>query len=599
MKPWSAFAYHREAFGTSNEDHTRTRSVGRWVRVCLLFVASCTCGREISGSEIPICPSSGPCDAPVFDADAGKCVDALAADGTVCDAGLVCQVDTRCVAGVCLGTPVTCDDANACTQDTCLEGEGCQHTPVNCQGDNPCQTYGCNPASGCDVTGAVADGTACQLWWEPCVDDAVCTAGTCDSPTADAESSGQVRWQTPLGGPFGALGPFTVDDAGTSTFLAARDGGTDYEMVAIDACGNVLWSTNTGLDIFEVLQDDRQLVAVAGDGATHAFLMGLDPATGGARWSVDLFAQAGLDAGPCVNTDGPAIAESNSGSIEALIDACGVSLVMSLSGEAQIAWKRQEPFVRPFNWGQVNDALALDANGDAFAVGLSAARCGDVMTLTAVLSGISLSGESVLQVALPNESPPGECDTPSTMSPMASAGALILTAQQGPGFVVAFDGGIAATLPPLSFGNGGRIFLSTPVQDSDGNLFIPGILTDAGISGVTAFSESGSVLWTSTAITAGSLLLSDDGLVFGSQIDESGLSAGIVAIDTVTGASTLTAAIPAPILSLPRVALTPGASLLTANQGGAVAIFAGKHRPSTTASWSRWGGDNSNRSSAR
>jgi hypothetical protein len=87
------------------------------VRVSLLAV-SCTGGRES-----PQCVPSGPCDAPVFDADAGGCVDASAADGMACDAGLVCQTNTRCLAGACVGDPISCDDQNLC-METILEKRG-------------------------------------------------------------------------------------------------------------------------------------------------------------------------------------------------------------------------------------------------------------------------------------------------------------------------------------------------------------------------------------------------------------------------------------------------------------------------------------------
>lgn len=205
----------------------------------------------------------------------------------------------------------------------------------------------------------------------------------------------------------------------------------------------------------------------------------------------------------------------------------------------------------------------------------------------------------MLDAALPDETPPGGCQVPSAISLIATSGGLIVQPTyggEGPALVVAFDGGLASTLPSLSSGD--KIGYFSPVQDAEGNLFVPGILSDGG-AGVTAFSASGQALWTSPVLTGGSLFLSDDGLLFGSQIGDAGIQSSVAALDTSTGALQWSAAIPLPIQGIPRVALTPSASVLTLSGNAAIAFFAGRHRPSTTAPWSRWGGDNSNRSSAR
>jgi outer membrane protein assembly factor BamB len=100
----------------------------------------------------------------------------------------------------------------------------------------------------------------------------------------------------------------------------------------------------------------------------------------------------------------------------------------------------------------------------------------------------------------------------------------------------------------------------------------------------------------------GSLALSDDGIIFGLQAYGSfEPPVSVVALDADAGTVQWSVVIPQPYLPalVDGLALTPGASLLTLSKTGAIAIFAGKHRPSTTAPWSRWGGDNSNRSSAR
>ena len=204
----------------------------------VIFAASCTCGREVFGLTDPTCTSSNPCAQSMFDRDAGQCVEVSLADGTACDAGQ-CVVASTCAFGVCAGQPLSCDDQNPCTTDSCVEGQGCQHAPVTCPADDTCHIYACDPASGCYDTGqTLADGTACQLWWEPCVDDATCKSGTCDSPTADAEVPGEQRWHVDLGK---TIGPFTVDDGGTSTFLGGvPNTNQEFELSEIDACGKLL-----------------------------------------------------------------------------------------------------------------------------------------------------------------------------------------------------------------------------------------------------------------------------------------------------------------------------------------------------------------------
>ena len=50
-----------------------------------------------------------------------------------------CTAADHCVAGECIGSPVSCDDANGCTDDICTE-EGCLHEPNqdDCDDDDPC-----------------------------------------------------------------------------------------------------------------------------------------------------------------------------------------------------------------------------------------------------------------------------------------------------------------------------------------------------------------------------------------------------------------------------------------------------------------------------
>jgi hypothetical protein len=173
---------------------------------------------------------------------------------------------------------------------------------------------------------------------------------------------------------------------------------------------------------------------------------------------------------------------------------------------------------------------------------------------------------------------------------------------EGFGFVASFDGGEIASLSTVSAQVLINPRIPTPIVGATGDILFPGIPgKDQPAGGISAIAQNGEVRWTSTAITLGGLILADDGTVFGLQAPENETPVSVVALDADAGALEWSAVIPQAVViyDFDELALTPGASLLTTTDTGAIAIFAGKHRPSTTAPWSRWGGDNSNRSSAR
>jgi hypothetical protein len=108
---------------------------------------------------------------------------------------------------------------------------------------------------------------------------------------------------------------------------------------------------------------------------------------------------------------------------------------------------------------------------------------------------------------------------------------------------------------------------------------------------VWSISPKGAQTWTSDA-GAGTLVLTDDGEV----VTASGT--GLAALDVNSGLVLWTTdagfLFETPLLS-------PTASLIgldpsESEYGYPIAVFAGKHRPSSTAPWSNQGGDNSNRS---
>ena len=103
-------------------------------------------------------------------------------------------------------------------QDVSLTGNG---TPFPCGANTP-------------------DGTPCQLWWAPCAVGAVCHGGVCHSASAEAELPGDLRWTFPVEGAV----PLVADTQGDIfSLLSGRRG-----MLAIDACGQLLWQTEAGYD---------------------------------------------------------------------------------------------------------------------------------------------------------------------------------------------------------------------------------------------------------------------------------------------------------------------------------------------------------------
>ncbi len=99
-------------------------------------------------------------------------------DDTACSDASSCTENDKCTAGVCAGTPKTCNDSNTCTTDSCTEADGCLFTTVadgtacddgkpctvdtictnkscgggkakDCNDNNPCTSDACNATGGC------------------------------------------------------------------------------------------------------------------------------------------------------------------------------------------------------------------------------------------------------------------------------------------------------------------------------------------------------------------------------------------------------------------------------------------------------------------
>jgi hypothetical protein len=119
------------------------------------------------------CDDENECTQDICDVDTGCQHELL--DVGECKDGDPCTVADHCVAGECLGSPVSCEDSNPCTDDTCTEG-GCVYSPNqdDCDDVDPCTLgdvckqgecvgvqvdCGCLTDADCD---AVEDGDVCN-----------------------------------------------------------------------------------------------------------------------------------------------------------------------------------------------------------------------------------------------------------------------------------------------------------------------------------------------------------------------------------------------------------------------------------------------------
>lgn len=134
---------------------------------------------EAVAREIPPCVSTDPCHTSAFDRATEQCVETPVADETACDPGTKCLLNTRCVAGRCVGDALPCDDSNLCTIDVCYPKTGCEFLPAPpCPSDGKCMEGVCDPTSGCGFTPR-ADGTPCGGFTNSCTEVDVCIEGTC------------------------------------------------------------------------------------------------------------------------------------------------------------------------------------------------------------------------------------------------------------------------------------------------------------------------------------------------------------------------------------------------------------------------------------
>ncbi len=140
----------------------------------------CTIGDSCNGgfcnpSSSRNCADADPCTADSCNEATNACDHSAVANGTPCDDGVYCSVGSTCSAGACGGgVPNTCDDGNDCTTDSCNEaGLTCDHTQL--ANGTPCDDgLYCNVNSTCSA-GACGGGAP-----NACDDGQQCTFDSCN-----------------------------------------------------------------------------------------------------------------------------------------------------------------------------------------------------------------------------------------------------------------------------------------------------------------------------------------------------------------------------------------------------------------------------------
>ena len=179
---------------------------------------TCQNGVCTAGPERSCDADGGGCQVGVCDEDSNSCVGDPLPDGTTCDDGLFCTVNTECVSGQCVGgaprdcsaagdqcndgvcdesinscvpDPVndgtSCDDGLYCTVgNTCLGGSCASGFPRDCSGlTDQCNDGHCSESSEACLAQPANIGSSCDDGFY-CTVDTLCTAnGTCEGQPRD------------------------------------------------------------------------------------------------------------------------------------------------------------------------------------------------------------------------------------------------------------------------------------------------------------------------------------------------------------------------------------------------------------------------------
>ncbi|MCA9520103.1 MAG: hypothetical protein KC609_03990, partial [Myxococcales bacterium] len=157
--------------------------------------------------------ADGPCQTAICDPDSGGCKVVPLDDGTSCSDGNPCTVGDKCQKGVCLGArldcssedrecrtgicdPATgvcravpiengtvCDDGDLCTVESVCTNGLCLGTPKVCVvAGNPCKQGFCDPGTGACRSKPINEGGECDDG-DPCTSNDVCLGGVCGGVT--------------------------------------------------------------------------------------------------------------------------------------------------------------------------------------------------------------------------------------------------------------------------------------------------------------------------------------------------------------------------------------------------------------------------------
>jgi hypothetical protein len=196
-----------------------------------------------TGLAWPDCSDPNPCVVGAFSLDAGACVQTPLPNGGSCADPTGCLVGAACLDGQCLGQPLNCDDGDACTTDVCTPKLGCQHLPAQdqCRTTDPCLAPSCDPLLGCQSS-PVPDGTLCGTT-VGCRTSGVCSSGRCVQGNAADGTACTVDWAPCATDSECHAGVCVSAQAetwtpGTVLWRYAVDAGSSLRLDAVDEAGN-------------------------------------------------------------------------------------------------------------------------------------------------------------------------------------------------------------------------------------------------------------------------------------------------------------------------------------------------------------------------